>query len=286
MPLRRLAASGSTNALFRLGEDLVVRLPRQPGGSATIEKEARWVPLLAAGLPVAVPDVVALGEPGLGYPEWWSVVRWIEGATPAVVGGPSGSSTSPAPLATDLAGLVRALGALEVPREALADPDLRWYRADPLATQDADTRAGIEQCRDLPGLHVDLDAALAVWDEAMTLPGVADVVPERWLHGDIAAENLLVRDGRLAALIDFGALCVGDPTVDLMVAWEVLDPPGREAFRSASGADEAAWLRGRAWALSLAVRTFPYYWRTMPGRCASRLAVAEAVLADAAQRGG
>ena len=165
-------------------------------------------------------------------------------------------------------------------------PTSGWYRADPLATQDADTRAGIEQCRDLPGLHVDLDAALAVWDEAMTLPGVADVVPERWLHGDIAAENLLVRDGRLAALLDFGALCVGDPTVDLMVAWEVLDPPGREVFRSASGADEAAWLRGRAWALSLAVRTFPYYWRTMPGRCASRLAVVEAVLADASQRGG
>ena len=276
-----MAESGSTNALFRLGDDLVVRLPRQPGGSATIDKEARWLPLLAPRLPVAVPEVVVVGEPGLGYPERWSVVRWIDGTPPPVVGGPMGVTTSPAGLATDLAGLVRALGEVEVPAEAAADPELRWYRADPLATQDADTRLAIEQCRRIAGLDVDLDAALAVWDEAMSLPGAGDVVRERWLHADIAAENLLVRDGRLAALLDFGALCVGDPTVDLMVAWEVLDPAGREAFRTAIGVDEAAWLRGRAWALSLALRTFPYYWATMPARCASRLAVVDAVLADA-----
>ena len=262
----------------------MVRLPRQPGGSATIEKEARWLPLLAPQLPVPVPEVVALGEPGLGYPERWSVVRWIGGTTPAVVGGASGTARSPAALAADLAGLVRALGAVEVPPEALADPALRWYRADPLATQDDDTRSALEQCRGITGLDVDLDAALTVWNDAMALPGARDVVPARWLHADIAAENLLVRGDRLAALLDFGALCVGDPTVDLMVAWEVLDPAGRDEFRVASGVDDATWLRGRAWALSLALRTFPYYWATMPGRCASRLAVVQSVLADAAER--
>jgi aminoglycoside phosphotransferase (APT) family kinase protein len=96
------------------------------------------------------------------------------------------------------------------------------------------------------------------------------------------AENLLVRDGRLAAVLDFGALAVGDPTVDLIVAWEVLDPASREVFRRAVGVDETSWLRGRAWALSLALITFPYYWSTMPDRCASRLAVVRSVLADAA----
>ena len=281
LPLRRLRASGSTNALFRLGDDLLVRLPRQPGGTATIEKESRWVPRLAKRLPVAVPEVVAVGEPGHGYPERWSVVRWIDGTTPAVVAGDGDAGASPAWLATDLADLVRALGEVEVPPEALADPDLRWYRAAPLGTQDEATRLAIEQCRGIAGLDVDLDAALAVWDEAVSLPGASDVVAGHWLHADIAAENLLVRDGRLAALLDFGALCVGDPTVDLIVAWQVLDRVGREAFRTASGADEAKWLRGRAWALSLALQTFPYYWTTMPGRCASRLAVVAAVLSDA-----
>ena len=285
LPLQRLAASGSTNALFRLGDDLLVRLPRQPGGTATIEKEVRWVPLLASRLPVAAPEVVAIGEPALGYPERWSVVRWIDGSTPPVVGAASGTVTSPPWLAADLAGLVRALGEAAVPPEAIADPDLRWYRADPLATQDAGTRTAVEQCRAIAGLDIDLDAALAVWDDAMSLPGAADVVPARWLHADIAAENLLVHDGRLAALLDFGALCVGDPTVDLMVAWEVLDPAGRDAFRAAVGVDDAAWLRGRAWALFLALATFPYYWATMPARWASRLAVVRAVLADAAGRG-
>ena len=101
-------------------------------------------------------------------------------------------------------------------------------------------------------------------------------------HGDLLAENLLVRDGRLAAVLDFGGLAVGDPTVDLIVAWEVLDPASREVFRRAVGVDETSWLRGRAWALSLALITFPYYWSTMPDRCASRLAVARSVLADAA----
>ncbi len=160
------------------------------------------------------------------------MVRRIDGTTPAVVGGPSGAGTSLARLASDLAELVRALDAIAVPREALADPDLRWYRGDPLATQDDDTRAAIEQCRGLAGLDVDLDSVLAVWDDAMTLTGVTDVVSEHWLHADIAAENLLVR----------------------------------------------------AWALSLALRTFPYYWATMPGRCASRLAVVAAVIADAMER--
>jgi aminoglycoside phosphotransferase (APT) family kinase protein len=91
-----------------------------------------------------------------------------------------------------------------------------------------------------------------------------------------------VREGRLAAMLDFGGLAVGDPTVDLIVAWEVLDPASREVFRRAVGVDQTSWLRGRAWALSLALMTFPYYWSTMPDRCASRLAVARSILADAA----
>lgn len=275
-PLEQLTTTGSDNALFRLGPDLLVRLPRQPGGSRTIEKEARWLPHVAAALPVAVPEIVAVGAPGFGYPERWSVVRWIDGSLPDVP-----PQAGVAQLAGDLAGVVGALRDLAVPADALADPGLRWYRGAPVAELDDETRHRLVACRDLPDLELDLDACERVWDAAMALPAAGEVGGPHWLHGDLLAENLLVEDGRLAAVLDFGGLAIGDPTVDLAGAWEVLDAAGRETFRAALDIDELTWLHARAWALALAVMTFPYYWRTMPARCAARLAMARAVLADA-----
>jgi aminoglycoside phosphotransferase (APT) family kinase protein len=275
-----LDASGSTNALFRLGRDLLVRLPRQPAGSATIFKEARWLPRIAGALPVAVPEVVLVGWPGFGYPEHWSVVRWIDGDVPSVPSPEAGSGSSSDALATDLAGLLIALRGVPVPPRATSNPALRWYRGEPLADGDARTRRAVEDCRLIDDLSLDLDAAVRIWDHALTLPGAAEPSAPAWYHGDLLAENLLVRDKRLVAVLDFGGLAVGDPTVDLIVAWEALDARGRRVFRDAYPVDDNTWLRGRAWALSLALLTFPYYWRTMPGRCADRLVMARAVLAD------
>ncbi|HVT65952.1 MAG TPA: aminoglycoside phosphotransferase family protein [Mycobacteriales bacterium] len=266
------ASSGSTNALFRLGADLLVRLPRLVGGSAAIDKEALWLPRLAPHLPVAVPEVVMVGEPAFGYPERWSVVRWIDGEVAAGGGGDD--------LARDLADLVTALQMAEVPADASADLSLQWYRGEPLALFDPVVRAAFEACRAIPDLDVDLDRALAVWRDAMTLPGADNRPAPRWYHGDLLAENILLKDGRLEAALDFGGLGVGDPTVDLIVAWELLDPAARTTFRDAVGVDEATWLRGRAWALGLAVNTFPYYWHSMPARCATRRSIVRAVLAD------
>lgn len=278
VPLDR---SGSSNALFRLGDDLLVRLPRQPGGSASIDKEARWLPHVGPRLPVSVPEVVAVGEPGPGYPERWMVVRWLEGAVPSADDPVPDGGTSRDRLAPDLAAVVTALRDLDVPHDASTDPGLQWYRGEPLAGQDGRTRRDIEACRAIPGPGLDLDAALQVWEEAMALPGVGEAATPQWYHGDLLGENLLVRNGRLVAVLDFGGLAVGDPTVDLMVAWDLLDGASRERFREAVAVDDAAWLRGRAWALSIALMTFPYYWGTMPDRCAGRLAMARAVLADA-----
>jgi aminoglycoside phosphotransferase (APT) family kinase protein len=280
LPVQPLGSSGSTNALFRLGEDLLVRLPRQPGGSSTIAKEARWLPLLAPSLPVAVPEVVAVVEPDGGYPERWSVVRWLVGEHPDVVDPETPVDPRREGLAADLAELVTALGHADVPTDALDDPDLRWYRGDPLATMDAVTRQHIERCRSLGDFGFDLDAAERLWGEALSLPGAHDRAAPRWYHGDLAAENLLVRGGRLSALLDFGGLSVGDPAVDLIVAWEILDPPARELFRSQLGVDDATWLRGRAWALCITVMIW-YYWTTMPVRRASRVAMGRNILADA-----
>jgi aminoglycoside phosphotransferase (APT) family kinase protein len=280
LPVREVASTGSTNALFRLGDELLVRLPRQPGGSAAISKEARWLPALAPSLPVAVPEVVAVLEPACGYPERWSVVRWIEGEHPDVVGPDTPVDPRRGGLAHDLAKVVRALAQAEVPREAVDDPDLRWYRGEPLVTMDELTRENIARCRALPDCDLDLEAATRVWEEAIRLPGATHRPAPRWYHGDLAAENLLVRDGSLTAVLDFGGLSIGDPAVDLAVAWEALDPPARRAFRDELGVDEATWLRGRAWALCISLMIW-YYWTTMATRRASRVAVVRNVLADA-----
>ena len=279
-PIRRLASSGSTNALFRLGEELLVRLPRQPGGSATISKEAAWLPVLGPLLPVAVPDVVAVFEPDRDYPEHWSVVRFIDGVHPEVVTPDTSVDPRREHLANDLATVLDALRQAEVPPGAVDDPHLQSYRGEPLATMDQATRENIERCRSLDDFGFDLDAAERIWTEAMTLPGTADRSVPHWYHGDLAAENLLVHDGALTAVLDFGGLSVGDPSVDLVVAWEVLDSPARELFRRQVGVDDATWLRGRAWALSITVMIW-YYWSTMPGRRARCMAVGRNVLADA-----
>jgi aminoglycoside phosphotransferase (APT) family kinase protein len=279
-PVRRLASSGSTNALFRLGDDLLVRLPRQPGGSATIAKEATWLPVLGPLLPVSVPDVVAVFEPDDDFPERWSVLRWIDGAPPEVVDPVTPVDPRREGLAADMARVLHALSQAEVPTDATQDPHLRSYRGEPLATMDQSTRDNIERCRTLDDFGFDLDAAEQVWADAMTLPGTADRASPRWYHGDLAAENLLVRDGALTAVLDFGGLAVGDPTVDLVLAWEILDPPAREVFRRQLGVDDATWLRGRAWALSITLMIW-YYWTTMPGRRARSMAVGRNVLADA-----
>lgn len=278
VPVRRLCASASSNSLFRLGDELLVRVPRQPGGSSAILKEARWLPYLEDALPAGVPEIVAVGEPAHGYPEHWSVVRWVDGEHPT----PATSSTdSRDVLAHDLAAVVRVLRELEVPPQAREDAALRWYRAEPLTAIDSDIRAYAELCRSVPDLDLDVDAVLLVWDAAMAAAADGPRPATHWLHGDLLAENLLVRNGRIAAVLDFGGLAVGDPTVDLVAAWELLDPEARALFRAEAGLDDHTWLLGRAWALALAVMTFPYYWRTMPERCAGRLAIARQVLMDA-----
>lgn len=282
LELRPLGTTGSTNLLFRLGEDYLVRLPRQPGNGDSIRKELHWGMLIGRTLPVATPEIIGLGQPGFGFSEPWSVVRWIDGRHPTIVDQPDGDRTRTA-LARDLAAVINTLRSVAVTPEALAAPELRWYRGQPLATRDADTRQTIDDCRSIADLDLDLDTALRIWDDAMRLPGVHTEVQPRWYHGDLLAENLLVTagpEGRLTAVLDFGSLSVGDPTIDLHGAWELFDAGAREVFRSELGADEAEWLRGRAWALATALGTFTYYWDTMPQRRASRLAMVREILAD------
>lgn len=225
-----------------------------------------------------VPEVVALGEPDRTYPERWAVMTWLDGNAPTLVH-PGDLSPGGPELARDLAGLVERLGVLPVPAEAAHDPALRWYRGEALGAMADDFCRALDACRTVEGLDLDVDAARRVWD--LVLAADRDHAPAlRWYHGDLLAENLLLRGYRPGGVLDFGGLSVGDPAVDLVPAWEVLDTDGRALFRQAVGADDQTWLRGAGWALLIAVLSFPYYWRTMRRRCADRLALAANVLSE------
>jgi aminoglycoside phosphotransferase (APT) family kinase protein len=234
--------AGTSNAMFRLGPDLAVRLPRRPGAAADIDKEHLWLPRLAPVLPAAVPVPVAIGRPGAGYPWRWSVYRWLDGENPAIA-----HPGQPELLAEDLAAFASALHRVS---PAGAPPS---YRCEPLSERDAATRAAIEQVHGL----VDAAAVTAAWEGALTAHGPAG--RPVWIHADLQPGNLLTTaSGRLTAVIDFECAGLGDPAVDLIAAWYVL-PAGRArtAFRAA--ASEAEWARGRGWALSIALLELSYY---------------------------
>ncbi len=284
LPVVPLRATGSTNVQYRLGDEFLVRLPRQPGQGAVIEKELKWTRAIGKELPVDVPEIIGIGNPGFDYPEQWSIVRWIEGEHPGLYSGGGDKSSEMEPLAEDLAAVVRALRALPIPEGVSEDKSLHSslhsYRGDPLVAYDNQMHRAIEACRKIEGLDLDLDAALRVWEEALDLPGADGTGEIAWYHGDLVRENLLLANGRLVAVLDFGGLSVGDPTVDLSGAWEMLDPSARQLFRERMGVDDAEWLRARAWGMAIACMTFAYYWNTMPGRIADRLALGRSVLED------
>ncbi|MEM7365652.1 MAG: aminoglycoside phosphotransferase family protein, partial [Pseudomonadota bacterium] len=255
LSLRALSATGSSNRNFRLGDEYLVRLPRQPGGGESIDKEARWTSILGNELPVAVPDIVGVGAPAMEYPEQWSIVRWQPGSHPST----SSANRTDSGFAKSLAELIGAFRKISVTQEAQAEPSLRrHYRGNPLYQHDRRFRENLASCKALSELDLDLDAALVIWEEALSLPA-SPMTDDHWFHGDIVAENLLLdKAGQLTGLLDFGGVGLGDPTVDLHGCWEILDADGREIVRQRLGLSDEEWLRGRAWALAIAMMTFPY----------------------------
>ena len=263
LPIAPVKSAGTDNAIYRLGEDKAVRLPRIHWATGQVDKEQRWLPKLAPLLPVAIPVPLGRGEAAEGYPWSWSVYGWLNGENPTV-----GRIADPHLLATDLAELIAALQRIDLPDAPTAG------RGVPLARRDADTRTAIDALRGM----VDTDAVTAVWDAALRVPEWSGAPV--WLHSDLAPGNLLIVDGRLSALIDFAGVGVGDPAGDLPVAWNLLPAGARDVLRAALEVDDATWERGRAWALSIALIQLPYYHRTNPVLAASARHTIAEVLAD------
>lgn len=263
LSIEPVPSSGTDNALYRLGNDMVVRLPRIHWAVAGLDKEVEWLPRLAPLLPVNVPVPLGKGEPAEGYPWHWGVYRWLEGENPTV-----DRIADPDSLARELAQFVDTLHRIDLTGGPSAT------RGVPLAMRDDPTRTAIAA---LQGT-IDTDATTAAWDVALRTPAWS--CPPVWVHGDLAPGNLLLQGGRLTAVIDFAGLGLGDPACDLIVAWNLLPADARRLFRDELGVDDATWDRGRGWALSVALIQLPYYRDTNPALAANARHVIREVLAD------
>jgi aminoglycoside phosphotransferase (APT) family kinase protein len=264
LPIRPVGSHGTDHDIYRLGDQLATRLPRIGWATSQARTEAQWLPRFAPQLPLAVAMPVAMGRPGAGYPFDWSVCTWL----------PGDDATGPIDdlerAAVELAAFVRALRRID-PSGGPARPRGRGGR---LVERDVEVRRSIAE---LDG-RVDPVAALDSWEQS--LAAAAWDRDGVWVHGDLLPGNLIVVDGHLSAVIDWGCLDVGDPAVDLLPAWNLFTAASRARFRSELEVDDATWLRGRGWALCQAVVALPYYWDTNPGIVAQASRALAEVLAD------
>lgn len=247
-PLTVVEPWGTDHGIWRVGDDLVVRLPRIHWATGQVDQEATWLPRLAPHLPVAVPEPVGIGEPGDGYPYRWAVHRWVpgDGAAPDRI-------DDPVTFALDLAAVVLALRGVPIEGAPAAH-----NRARPLLEYDESTRRAIEGASHL----IDATAATAVWEEALAA-APHDGSPT-WVHGDLEG-NCLVRDRRLCGIVDWGSACAGDPAVDVQVVWSPLFTEGsRRAFLDALDVDDDTIARSRGAAINQACAALPYYLHTYP----------------------
>ena len=248
--LRSLPFEGTDNALYVLGEDKLVRLPKRQGACAPLIKEQKWLPFLQS-LPLEVPKVLLAGQASPVFPHAFGVYAWIQGtrAMPEALADPQGAAQA---LGAFLSAL-RALSTQGAPRAGPAN----HRRGVPLDELGPGTRAAIACLAD----EIDAAAALDLWNRACATPtGTA----HSWIHGDLKPDNLLARDGQLVAVIDWGLAAVGDPATDIAAAWTCFDPAARPRFQEAAATDDAMWLRAQGWALYGAVIALSFY-RTRNG---------------------
>jgi aminoglycoside phosphotransferase (APT) family kinase protein len=236
LAVRPVALGGWDNRSFHLGEQMLVRLPSAAHYAAQVDKEQRWLPRLAPLLPLPIPVPLAIGEPGQGYPWRWSVYRWLEGETAAPE-----RIADLRDFATRLAQFLVALQHIDA-SDGPAPGAHNFHRGGALVTYDLETRQSIAVLKD----RIDVDAATEVWEAALATTWHGSPV---WIHGDVSLGNLLVQEGLLSAVIDFGQLGVGDPACDLAIAWTLFEGESRDAFRNVLSLDADAWARGRGWTL-------------------------------------
>ena len=267
LPVAPALPQGWDNRTFRLGEHMTVRLPSAERYAAQVEKEHEWLPKLAPHLPLPIPIPLAKGAPADGYPWRWSVYRWLEGETATIE-----RIIDLRRFATDLAGFLTALQRID-PTGGPSPGRHNFFRGGPLTVYDAETKRALSA---LEG-RIDTDAASSAWEAALAATWQG---PPVWVHGDVAAGNLLVEEGRLSAVIDFGTSGVGDPACDLAIAWSFFREESHDAFRAAFDLDDATWARGLGWTLWKALITLAGRIDTNSSEAGEARRIIDEVLAD------
>lgn len=236
LPIRPVKNSGWDNRTFHLGDEMLVRMPSAAEYEAQVEKEHYWLPKLAPLLPLQIPVPLFMGKPSNDYHWKWSIYRWIEGESAA-----NGYIADLCEFAASLAKFLIAFQSIDSKGGPL--PGLHsFYRGGTLTTYDAEVRQALATLKN----KIDIKAAAEVWEMALRTTWHGRPV---WVHGDVSAGNLLVQDGRLSAVIDFGQLAIGDPACDLAITWTLFQRESRKLFRTTLELDEGTWARGRAWTL-------------------------------------
>jgi aminoglycoside phosphotransferase (APT) family kinase protein len=263
LPVRRVQSTGTVNAIYRIGDELYARLPRMQKWAEDLENEWHWLPKLAPRLTLRVPGPVGKGRPSSSYPCPWAIYGWIEGKPYAdeLIDEEGQAAKDLAQFVVELRRVDDVVGAPPAGRR-------------PLRELDAVTRAAIESARGV----IDGDAATAAWEGALEAPAWTGTPV--WIHTDLLRPNLLVHEGRLGAVIDFGGVGVGDPAADVIAAWSVFSHTGRGMFRDVLDVDDGTWNRARGFALHQAAMIIPYYEVTNPGFVALAKRTVEEVLAD------
>jgi aminoglycoside phosphotransferase (APT) family kinase protein len=270
--VRPVASSGWDNQTFHLGDGMSVRLPTAAEYALAVDKEHRWLPMLAPRVPLRIPTPLAKGEPDEGFGFHWSVYEWIDG-DPADIDA-IGDLTE---FAVSLAAFLVALR--QVDPTGGPEPELHnWFRGGPLQVYDSQTQRAIQV---LDG-RIPRDLVTKIWQLALRASWDRRPV---WFHGDVAPGNLLVRDGALAAVIDFGTCGVGDPACDVAIAWTLLSGASREAFRVRLDVDPGTWARGRGWALWKALITYAGALRRDHAAAAEARRVIDEILTEYAESG-
>lgn len=263
LSIEPVKSAGTDNAIYRLGKDMAVRLPRIASAALQIDKEYTWLPRLASQLPLAIPVPLGKGMPAEGYPCSWAIYRWLDGENATIE-----CIADLRKVAIDLGHFVAALQQID----PTAGPPSN--RGRPLAECDHETRVALESLRNV----IDVNAVTATWESALAVPDWDR--PPIWVHGDLHAGNVLIKQGQLSAVIDFGMAGIGDPACDMMVAWTLLSAQTRGFFRAAVQADDATWARGRGWALTFGLVALPYYQHTNPVLARIARYAIDEVLAD------
>lgn len=250
LPLRPLNSPGTSNTLFRLGDKYVLRFPRSENAARAIEKEHLWLPQLAPHLSIQIPEPIGLGQAQSDFVWPWSICVWLPGQDLWL------APFSQSAVAQALGQFVNEMRALPLEQGPAPGAHNSW-RGVPLIQRHEQVLKAIQEL----GTRIDQHSTLKYWEKCLEAPLWLQA---HWIHGDLIAGNLLADKHKLTAVIDFGLLGVGDPAVDLIPAWNLLNEKSRPSFREIVQADDASWLRGQGWALSQALIALPYYWKRNP----------------------